>query len=138
MTTITTATQLIKTITAFNFHKTDEVSEWSLQGCKFKLWKGVLGYVEPVHGWFPIYNFNGYDPLKTAVERIERVLNECGYEYTYQVLDFDAYYLEANVYGFSALKRSGNHFIGTCCFREQTLELEKKGTISILSVNPIQ
>lgn len=137
MTTIKTAKQLVNTILAFNFDKTDEVSRWSLQGCEFNICDGVLGYIHPVVGWFQVYDFNGSDPRGgTAEENIQWVLDEYGNEYTYQVLDFDAYYLEEIGSGFSALRKSGDHFIGTCCFREETLELEKEGTIKILSVDP--
>ena len=137
MTTIKTAKQLVNTIRAFNFDKTDEVSRWSLQGCEFTLSDGLIGYIHPVHGWFQVYDFNGSDPRGgTAEENIQWVLDEYGNEYTYQVLDFDAYYLEEIGSGFSALRKSGDHFIGTCCFREETLELEKEGTIKILSVDP--
>ena len=137
MITIKSATHLYNTITAFNYDKTDEISEWFLQGCKFSLSHGQLGHNHPTIGWYCAVDFE-HDSKQDAIESIQWVLDEYGNEYTYQVLDFDAYYLEEIGCGFSALKKSGDHFIGTCCFREQVLELEKEGTIKILSVDPLQ
>jgi len=132
-----TAQNIVPTILAFNYHKSDEIWRFHIQGCEFNICDGVLGYIHPVVGWFQVYDFNGSDPRGgTAEENIQWVLDEYGNEYTYQVLDFDAYYLEEIGSGFSALRKSGDHFIGTCCFREETLELEKEGTIKILSVDP--
>ena len=137
MITIKSAKQLYNTITAFNFDKTTEISEWFVQGCKFSLSHGELGHNHPTGGWYCCVAFE-VDRKQDAIESIQWVLDEYGNEYTYQVLDFDAYYLEEIGCGFSALEKSGDHFIGTCCFREQTLELEKEGTIKILSVQPLQ
>lgn len=137
MNTKKTAKQLVKTILAFNFDKTDEVSRWRVQGCEFSLSHGQIGHIHPVHGWYLVYDFNGgSNQGGTAQENIQWVLDEYGNEYTYQVLDFDAYFLEEIGCGFSALSKCEDHFIGTCSFREQTLELEKEGTIKILSIDP--
>ena len=137
MITIKTAKQLVRTIFAFNFDKTDEVSRWSVQGCEFTLSDGQIGHNHPTLGWYLVYDFNGgSNQGGTAQENIQWVLDEYGNEYTYQVLDFDAYYEEEIGSGFSGLRKSGDHFIGTCSFREQTLELEKEGTIKILSIDP--
>jgi len=137
MTTIKTVKQLVNTIRAFNFDKTDESSKWSLQGCEFTLSHGEIGHNHPTLGWYLVYDFNSFDPRNgTAEENIQEVLEEYGNEYTYQVLDMDAYHEEELGCGFSTPRKSGDHFIGTCCFREQTLELEKEGTIKILSVDP--
>jgi hypothetical protein len=79
MTTIKTAKQLINTIRAFNFDKTDEVSRWSLQGCEFTLSDGLIGHNHPTLGWYLVYDFNGSDPRGgTATENIQWVLDEYG------------------------------------------------------------
>jgi len=79
MTTIKTAKQLINTIRAFNFDKTDEVSRWSLQGCEFTLSHGEIGHNHPTLGWYLVYDFNGSDPRGgTATENIQWVLDEYG------------------------------------------------------------
>lgn len=135
MITVKTAKQLVNTILAFNYDKTDEASRWSLQGCEFTLSHGQIGHNHPTLGWYLVHDFINYSILD-AVENIQWVLDEYGNEYTYQILDLDAYYEEALGNAFSYPKKSGDHFIGTCCFREETLELEKEGTIKILSVDP--
>ena len=136
MTTITTATQLVKTILAFNFHKTDEVSTWTLQGCEFNICDGVLGYVHPVLGWWQVYDFNGSDPRGgTAVENIQWTLDEYGNNYTYQVIDHEAYECSGLPYP----QDCGHGLVIACSnSREHVLDLEQEGTIVVLSIDPIQ
>ena len=139
MITIKTAKQLVNTIRAFNFDKTDEVSRWSLQGCEFTLSHGLIGYVSPVNGWFQVYDFNGSDPRGgTAVENIQWILDEYGNEYTFQILDHAEYsHQELGTY-ISQPRKWGDRFIGTCREREVVEELVKEGVIKILSVDPLQ
>ena len=139
MTTIKTAKQLVNTIRAFNFDKTDEVSRWSLQGCEFTLSHGLIGYVSPVNGWFQVYDFNGSDPRGgTAVENIQWILDEYGNEYTFQILDHAEYsHQELGTY-ISPPRKDGDRFIGTCREREVVEELVKEGVIKILSIDPLQ
>ena len=139
MITIKTAKQLVNTILAFNFDKTDEISRWILQGCEFTLSHGLIGYVSPVNGWFQVYDFNGADPRGgTAVENIQWILDEYGNEYTFQILDHAEYsHQELGTY-ISQPRKCGDHFIGTCREREVVEELEKEGTIKILSIDPLQ
>ena len=133
MTTIKTAKQLVNTILAFNFDKTDEISEWYVQGCRFSLSHGQIGHNHPTLGWYLVYDFNGSDPRGgTARENIQWVLDEYGNEYTFQILDHEAYEYS----GLPAPSKCGDHFIGTCREREVAKELEKEGTIKILSVDP--
>ena len=139
MITIKTAKQLVNTIRAFNFDKTDEVSRWSLQGCEFTLSHGLIGYVSPVNGWFQVYDFNGSDPRGgTAVENIQWILDEYGNEYTFQILDHAEYsHQELGTY-ISQPRKDGDRFIGTCREREVVEELVKEGVIKILSIDPLQ
>jgi|TARA_R100000081_G_scaffold51778_1_gene25047 hypothetical protein len=139
MITIKTAKQLVNTIRAFNFDKTDEVSRWSLQGCEFTLSHGLIGYVSPFNGWFQVYDFNGSDPRGgTAVENIQWILDEYGNEYTFQILDHAEYsHQELGTY-ISQPRKDGDRFIGTCREREVVEELVKDGVIKILSVDPLQ
>ena len=77
MITIKTATQLYNTITAFNYDKTDEVSEWYVQGCKFSLSHGQLGHVHPTIGWYCAVDFK-HDVKPDAIASIQWVLDEYG------------------------------------------------------------
>ncbi len=137
MITIKTATELYNTITAFNFDKTDEISEWYVQGCKFSLSHGRLGHNHPTIGWYCAVDFK-HDMKRDAIASIQWVLDEYGNEYTYQILDMEEYLHEELGCGFSQPRKCGDHFIGTCCFREQTLELEHDRVIKILSIDPLQ
>jgi hypothetical protein len=67
-----------------------------------------------------------------AIASIQWVLDEYGNEYIYQVLDLEAYEYS----GMPAPSKRDDRFIGTCTYREVAEELEKEGTIKILSVNP--
>jgi len=80
MTTIKTAKQLVNTILAFNFDKTDEISEWRVQGCRFSLSHGEIGHNHPTIGWYLVYDFNGSPRSQggTAQENIQWVLDEYG------------------------------------------------------------
>ena len=130
MITIKTATQLYNTITAFNYDKTDEVSEWFIQGCKFSLSHGQLGHNHPTIGWYCAVDFK-HDVKPDAIDSIQWVLDEYGNTYTFEILDFEAYEYS----GLSAF-RDGDRLVGHCTDREYTFELEKEGVIKILSVEP--
>ena len=131
MITIKTAKQLYNTITAFNYDKTDEISEWFVQGCKFSLSHGQLGHNHPTIGWYCAVDFQ-HDVKPDAIDSIQWVLDEYGNEYTYQVLDLEAYEYS----GLPVPSKSGDHFIGSCFDKLVANVLEKEGTIKILSVNP--
>ena len=74
-----TAENIVPTILAFNYHKSDEIWRFHIQGCELNICDGVLGYVHPVVGWFQVYDFNGSDPRGgTAQENIQWVLDEYG------------------------------------------------------------
>jgi hypothetical protein len=133
MITIKSAKQLYNTITAFNFDKTTEISEWYIQGCKFSLSHGELGHNHPTGGWYCCVAFE-VDSKQDAIESIQWVLDEYGNKYTYQVLDPETYEFS----GLPVPSKSGDHFIGTCTYREVAEALEKEGTIKILSVEPLQ
>jgi hypothetical protein len=139
MITVKTAKQLVNTIYAFNFDKTDEVSRWYCQGCEFTLSHGLIGYIHPYHGWLQTYDFNGSDPRGgTAVENIQWVLDEYGNEYTFHILDMVEYLHEELGTYISPPRKCGDHFIGTCREREAVEDLEKEGVIKILSIDPLQ
>jgi hypothetical protein len=139
MITVKSAKQLVNTITSFNFDKTDEISQWSLQGCRFSLSHGQIGHNHPSVGWYLVYDFNGSDRRGgTAQENIQWVLDEYGNEYTFQILDHAEYsHQELGTY-ISQPRKCGDHFIGTCREREVVEELEKEGVIKILSIDPLQ
>ena len=85
MITIKTATQLYNTITAFNYDKTDEVSEWYVQGCKFSLSDGQLGHNHPTIGWYLAVDFER-DAKRDAISSIQWVLDEYGQIFTFEIL----------------------------------------------------
>lgn len=137
MITIKTATQLYNTITAFNYDKTDEISEWFVQGCKFSLSHGELGHNHPLVGWYLAVDFKR-DAKPDAISSIQWVLDEYGNEYTFQILDHAEYsHQELGTY-ISQPRKDGDRFIGTCREREVVEELVKEGVIKILSVDPLQ
>lgn len=134
--TITPATQLVSQILGSSLHKTDEISTFTLQGCRFSLSHGQIGHNHDLIGWYLVHDFNEYDVLE-AEGNIQWVLDEYGQVFTFEILDMVEYLHEELGCGFSnPHKTSDGRFIGTCSFREQTLDLEKEGVIKILSVLP--
>lgn len=131
------ATHFYNHIKAFGYDKTEKITELRFQGCRFTISHGQLGHNHPTIGWYLAVDFER-DAKRDAVSSIQWVLDEYGNEYTYQILDIAEYLHEELGCGFSQPRKCGDHFIGTCCFREQTLELEKEGVIKILSIDPLQ
>ena len=137
MITIKTATQLYNTITAFNFDKTDEISEWYVQGCKFSLSHGQLGHNHPVFGWYLAVDFQR-DMKRNAISSIQWVLDEYGQIFTFEILDMEAYLHEELGTYISPPRKDGDRFIGTCIYREHTYNLEHDRVIKIISEEPMK
>ena len=137
MITIKTATQLYNTITAFNYDKTDEISEWFIQGCKFSLSHGQLGHNHPTIGWYLAVDFER-DAKRDAISSIQWVLDEYGQIFTFEILDMEAYLHEELGTYISPPRKDGDRFIGTCIYREHTYELEHDRVIKILSEEPME
>ena len=134
--TLPLATQLLSQILGNGLHKTEDISEFTLQGCRFSLSHGQLGHNHPLVGWYLVHDFNEYD-LLAAEGNIQWVLDEYGNEYTFQILDHAEYsHQELGTY-ISMPRKCGDHFIGTCREREVVEELEKEGVIKILSIDPL-
>ena len=136
MITIKTATQLYNTITAFNYDKTDEISEWFIQGCKFSLSHGQLGHNHPTIGWYLAVDFER-DAKPDAIASIQWVLDQYGQIFTYEILDMEAYAEEQQSL-ISPPCKEGDIFIGVCTDRELAYELEHDRVIKILSEVPMK
>ena len=138
MITIKTAKQLYNTITAFNYDKTDEISEWFVQGCKFSLSHGQLGHNHPTIGWYCAVDFK-HDMKTDAISSIQWVLDEYGQIFTFEILDMEAYsYVRQNNPVVSAPCEEGSTFIGVCTDRELAYNLEHDRVIKILSAVPMK
>ena len=137
MITIKTATQLYNTITAFNYDKTDEISEWFIQGCKFSLSHGQLGHNHPTIGWYCAVDFQR-DVKPDAIASIQWVLDEYGQIFTFEILDMEAYLHEELGTYISPPRKDGDRFIGTCIYREHTYNLEHDRVIKIISEEPMK
>ena len=137
MITIKTATQLYNTITAFNYDKTDEVSEWYVQGCKFSLSHGQLGHNHPTIGWYCAVDFD-HDVKRDAISSIQWVLDEYGQIFTFEILDMEAYLHEELGTYISMPRKDGDRFIGTCIYREHTYNLEHDRVIRVISEEPMK
>ena len=137
MITIKTATQLYNTITAFNYDKTDEISEWFVQGCKFSLSHGQLGHNHPTIGWYCAVDFK-HDVKPDAIDSIQWVLDEYGNNYTFLVLDVDAYNEEVGLDGLVKTEEIFGLLIGCSSFKEPVEELRDRGIIKILAIEPRQ
>ena len=133
--TLTSATHLYNHSLAFDYDKTDEIIELHFQGCKFNIHDGILGFVHPVIGWFAVVDFK-HDCKQDAIESIQWVLDEYGMNYTFIVLDEDAYNEEVPQSGFSPLEEIFGLLIGCSTYREETLELRRKRIIKVISVEP--
>ena len=137
MITIKTATQLYNTITAFNYDKTDEISEWYVQGCKFSLSHGQLGHNHPTIGWYCAVDFER-DVKPDAISSIQWVLDEYGQIFTFEILDMEAYLHEELGTYISPPRKDGDRFIGTCIYREHTYNLEHDRVIRVISEEPMK
>ena len=137
MITIKTATQLYNTITAFNYDKTDEISEWYVQGCEFSLSHGQLGHNHPTIGWYCAVDFQR-DVKPDAIASIQWVLDEYGQIFTFEILDMEAYLHEELGTYISPPRKDGDRFIGTCIYREHTYNLEHDRVIKIISEEPMK
>ena len=137
MITIKTATQLYNTITAFNYDKTDEISEWFVQGCKFSLSHGQLGHNHPTIGWYCAVDFER-DAKVDAIASIQWVLDQYGQIFTFEILDMIAYAEEELGTYISPPCKEGDIFIGVCTDRELAYELEHDRVIKILSAVPMK
>lgn len=137
MITIKTATQLYNTITAFNYDKTDEISEWYVQGCEFSLSHGRLGHNHPTFGWYCAVDFER-DAKIDAIASIQWVLDEYGQIFTFEILDMEAYSHEELGTYISPPRKDGDRFIGTCIYREHTYNLEHDRVIKIISEEPMK
>ena len=137
MIAIKTAKQLYNTITAFNFDKTDEISEWYVQGCKFSLSHGQLGHNHPTIGWYCAVDFK-YDMKRDAIASIQWVLDEYGQIFTFEILDMEAYLHEELGTYISPPRKDGDRFIGTCIYREHTYNLEHDRVIRVISEEPMK
>ena len=133
--TLTSATHLYNHSLTFDYDSTDEIIELHFQGCKFNIHDGILGFVHPVIGWFAVVDFN-HDCKQDAIESIQWVLDEYGMNYTFIVLDVDAYNEEVPQSGFSPLEEIFGLLIGCSTYREETLELRRKRIIKVISVEP--
>ena len=138
MITIKSATQLYNTITAFNYDKTDEISEWFVQGCKFSLSHGQLGHNHPTIGWYLAVDFER-DAKVDAIASIQWVLDQYGQIFTFKIRDMEAYSYERQYNSLlSAPCEEGNYFIGVCTDREVAYELEHDRVIKIISEVPMK
>ena len=138
MITIKSATQLYNTITAFNYDKTDEISEWFVQGCKFSLSDGQLGHNHPTIGWYCAVDFER-DAKPDAIASIQWVLDQYGQIFTFKIRDMEAYSHERQYNSLlSAPCEEGNYFIGVCTDRELAYNLEHDRVIKIISEVPMK
>ena len=133
--TLTSATHLYNHSLTFDYDRTDEIVELQFQGCKFNIHDGILGFVHPTIGWFAVVDFN-HDCKEDAIKSIQWVLDEYGMNYTFIVLDEDAYNEEVPQSGFSPLEEIFGLLIGCSTYREETLELRRKRIIKVISVEP--
>ena len=136
MITIKTAKQLYNTITAFNYDKTDEISEWYVQGCKFSLSHGRLGHNHPTIGWYCAVDFQR-DAKVDAISSIQWVLDQYGQIFTFEILDLEAYN-DLRGEHLSPPCKEGSYFIGAVADRELAFELEHDRVIKILSAVPMK
>ena len=136
--TLTSATHLYKHSLTFGYNEWDgEILELQFQGCKFNIHDGILGFVHPTIGWFAVVDFDR-DCKEDAIRSIQWVLDEYGMNYTFIVLDADAYNEEVSQSGFSPLEEIFGLLIGCSTYREETLELRRKKIIKVISVEPRQ
>ena len=134
--TLTSATHLYKHSLTFGYNEWDgEILELQFQGCKFNIHDGILGFVHPTIGWFAVVDFDR-DCKEDAIRSIQWVLDEYGMNYTFIVLDADAYNEEVSQSGFSPLEEIFGLLIGCSTYREETLELRRKKIIKVISVQP--
>ena len=143
--TLTSATHLYNHSLTFGYNQWDgEILELHFQGCKFNIHDGILGFVHPTIGWFAVVDFE-HDCKQDAIESIQWVLDEYGMNYTFIVLDEDAYNEEVSAMdqsnwwqsvGFSPLEEIFGLLIGCSTHREETLELRRKRIIKVISVEP--
>ena len=134
--TLTSATHLYKHSLTFGYNEWDgEILELQFQGCKFNIHDGILGFVHPTIGWFAVVDFDR-DCEEDAIRSIQWVLDEYGMNYTFIVLDADAYNEEVSQSGFSPLEEIFGLLIGCSTYREETLELRRKKIIKVISVQP--
>ena len=130
-----TAENIVPTIYAFNYHKSDEVWSFHIQGCEFNIHDGILGYVHPTLGWLMVASFN-YDVKQDIIDSIQWVLDEYGHIYTFMVLDVEAFNDEMCWLSLGEPEEIFGKLIGTCTTREPILELRDRGIVKVISIEP--
>tara|TARA_R100000030_G_scaffold3052_1_gene2334 strand:+ start:196 stop:612 length:417 start_codon:yes stop_codon:yes gene_type:complete len=135
--TLTSATHLYNHIKTFNLDKAlhPKVEEFQFQGCDFNIHDGILGFVHPTIGWFMVATFN-YDNKQDIIESIQWVLDEYGNNYTFMVLDAEAFNDEMSWLSLGEPEEIFGQLIGTCTHREPIEELRDRGIVKVISIEP--
>ena len=115
----------------------DDITELRFRGCKFNIQDSILGFVHPTIGWFAVVDFN-HDCKEDAIDSIQWVLDEYGNNYTFLVLDVDAYNEEFGLDGLVKTEEIFGLLIGCSSFKEPVEELRDRGIIKILAIEPRQ
>ena len=72
-----TAQNIVPTIKAFGYHKSDKLWRFHIGGLEFNIDDGVVGFIHPTVGWIEVHDFVNTDDVH-AIPSIQWVVDTYG------------------------------------------------------------